>query len=346
MSEKLPDWEIVLRDSITPPAWLHGDAEIQDKPVRPINWNRPHDPKDVEVWSRMVQNFWIPEKVNLASDIKSWNAMTRDEQVMVMRVFTGLTVLDTIQATVGEPLQVFDEEYDAAQQCYDMIAVQQAIHAKSYSSVFSTLCNTPDIDAAYRWAIENPVLQKRAKMILEVYRDNDPIKRKIASCMISSFLLYAGFYLPLYLSVRGTLTNTADMVRLILRDKAIHGYYGGYKYQRKVEKLSKEQQEYYKNFTYEYLEELYELEMEYSSELFEPFGLMEDCAGFIRYNASKALANLGLDPLFPDEDCQFSAEVFSALTPGSDESNDFFSGSGSSYILGLVEDTEDEDWEF
>ena len=33
------------------------------------------------------------------------------------------------------------------------------------------------------------------------------------------------------------------------------------------------------------------------------------------------------------------------LSPGSEENHDFFSGSGSSYIIGRAESTSDEDWE-
>src|SRR3546814_11643235 len=54
-----------------------------------------------EVWNRLVNNFWLPEKVPLSNDIQSWNTLTPDEQLLTMRVFTGLTLLDTIQGTVG-----------------------------------------------------------------------------------------------------------------------------------------------------------------------------------------------------------------------------------------------------
>ncbi|GEC98962.1 hypothetical protein KVA01_11170 [Kocuria varians] len=39
-------------------------------------------------------------------------------------------------------------------------------------------------------------------------------------------------------------------------------------------------------------------------------------------------------------------EILAALSPGSDENHDFFSGSGSSYVMGKGEDTTDADWEF
>ena len=54
-------------------------------------------------------------------------------------------------------------------------------------------------------------------------------EEKIASVFLESFLFYSGFWLPMYFSSRGKLTNTADLIRLIIRDEAVHGYYIGYK---------------------------------------------------------------------------------------------------------------------
>ena len=222
----------------------------------------------------------------------------------------------------------------------------QAVHARSYSSVFSTLCSTTEIDEAYRWAVGNDLLQERAKKVLVHYYGDDPLKRKVSSTLLSSLLLYAGFYLPLYFSVHATLTNTADMIRLILRDKAVHGYYSGYKYQRGLETHSQAEQDAMHEFTYTLLEELYELEMQYSGELYEPLGLMDDVAVFVRYNANKALMNLGYPARFAPEETEVNPEILAALAPGADENHDFFSGSGSSYIIGKAEDTVDDDWEF
>jgi ribonucleoside-diphosphate reductase beta chain len=44
--------------------------------VQAINWNRIQDDKDLEVWNRLVNNFWLPEKVPLSNDIQSWATLT------------------------------------------------------------------------------------------------------------------------------------------------------------------------------------------------------------------------------------------------------------------------------
>ena len=75
--------------------------ESHEKPVKAINWNSVPDDKDLEVWDRLTGNFWLPEKIPVSNDIPSWNTLNDEEKQATMRVFTGLTLLDTIQGTVG-----------------------------------------------------------------------------------------------------------------------------------------------------------------------------------------------------------------------------------------------------
>jgi len=138
--------------------------------VQAINWNRIQDDKDLEVWNRLVNNFWLPEKVPLSNDIQSWATLTPEERQTTMRVFTGLTLLDTIQGTVGAVSLIPDAITPHEEAVYTNIAFMESVHAKSYSSIFSTLASTPEIDDAFRWSTENENLQKKARIVMDYYR--------------------------------------------------------------------------------------------------------------------------------------------------------------------------------
>jgi len=314
--------------------------------VTAINWNRIEDEKDLEVWDRLVGNFWLPEKVPLSNDIQSWATLNDAEKTLTTRVFTGLTLLDTIQGTVGAVSLIPDALTPHEEAVYTNIAFMESVHAKSYSSIFSTLISTQEIDEAFRWSEENPNLQRKAEIVLEYYRGDSPLKRKVASTMLESFLFYSGFYLPMYWSSRAKLTNTADLIRLIIRDEAVHGYYIGYKYQKGLEQLTQAERDEMKAYTFELLFELYENEVQYTQDLYDGVGLTEDVKKFLRYNANKALMNLGYEGLFPKDETNVNPAILSALSPNADENHDFFSGSGSSYVIGKAVNTEDEDWDF
>jgi ribonucleoside-diphosphate reductase beta chain len=318
----------------------------QARRIRAINWNRLEDDKDLEVWNRVTGNFWLPEKVPLSNDVQSWETLTAAEQHLTIRVFTGLTLLDTIQNGIGTVALMADAVTPHEEAVLSNISFMEAVHARSYSSIFSTLCLTPDVDDAYRWSEENEFLQRKSALIMEQYNSNDPLKRKVASVFLESFLFYSGFYLPMYWSSRAKLTNTADLIRLIIRDEAVHGYYIGYKFQRGLEKLSEDHRKQIKDFAFDLLLELYDNEAKYTEALYDDVGFTEDVKKFLHYNANKALMNLGYEGLFPSDACKVNPAILAALSPNADENHDFFSGSGSSYVIGKAIATEDEDWDF
>lgn len=154
-----------------------------------INWNAIEDDKDLEVWDRLTGNFWLPEKIPLSNDIPSWKTLTDDEKTMTNRVFTGLTLLDTLQGTVGAISLIPDSRTPHEEAVYTNIAFMESVHAKSYSSIFSTLLSTEEINESFRWSRENKQLQQKAEIILSYYEGDDPLKKKVASTMLESFLL-------------------------------------------------------------------------------------------------------------------------------------------------------------
>jgi len=317
-----------------------------EKPVKAINWNSIPDEKDLEVWERLTGNFWLPEKVPVSNDLPSWKTLTEKEKETTMRVFTGLTLLDTIQGTVGAISLLPDSQTLHEEAVYTNIAFMESVHAKSYSNIFMTLASTPMINDAFRWSEENENLQKKAKIILSYYKGEDPLKKKVASTLLESFLFYSGFYLPMYFSSRAKLTNTADIIRLIIRDEAVHGYYIGYKFQQAYKQLDEERQAELKEYTFDLVYDLYDNEIDYTEDLYDDLGWTEDVKRFLRYNANKALMNLGYPDYFPPEETEVNPEILAALAPGADENHDFFSGSGSSYVIGTAEETSDDDWDF
>lgn len=314
--------------------------------VSAINWNKLEDDKDLEVWDRLTGNFWLPEKVPVSNDLPVWRTMSEAEHTLTMRVFTGLTLLDTIQGTVGAVSLIPDALTPHEEAVYTNIAFMESVHAKSYSSIFSTLCSTRQIDEAFSWSEENEYLQRKARIVLDYYEGDSPLKRKVASTLLESFLFYSGFYLPMYFSAHAKLTNTADVIRLIIRDEAVHGYYIGYKYQKGLELVSEDKRGELRDYTYDLLNELYDNEVEYTRSLYKPVGLTQDVEKFLRYNGNKALMNLGYPALFPQEICDVNPSILAALSPNADENHDFFSGSGSSYVMGKSVETDDDDWDF
>lgn len=311
-----------------------------NKVIKGVNWNKPEDPYDVTVFDQLVSQFWIPERFTLANDLKSWATLSDSEQKLTMHVFAGLTVLDTLQGTTGAVSLLKDAVTDIEEAWLSNIVFMEQIHAKSYSNIFMTLCTTPEINQAFKWSEDNEQLQYKANICAQYYEQSDPLKKKAASVLLESFLFYSGFYLPLHWQSQGKLINTADLIKAIIRDEAVHGAAIGYKFQKGVEKLSEAEQQDLKEFTYDLLEDLYENEVLYTQDLYDEHGLTEDVKKFLRFNGNKALMNLGYDPLFPSE--TVNPAILNGLSLNS-VTHDFFSTTGA-YAMAKVEEVQEEDF--
>lgn len=98
--------------------------------VHAINWNRLLDAKDLQVWERLTGNFWLPEKIPLSNDLASWQTLSSTEQQTTIRVFTGLTLLDTAQATVGAVAMIDDAVTPHEEAVLTNMAFMESVHAR------------------------------------------------------------------------------------------------------------------------------------------------------------------------------------------------------------------------
>ena len=132
---------------------------------------------------------------------------------------------------------------------------------------------------------------------------------------------------------------------MIIRDESVHGTYIGYKFQLAFNELSEKEQEELKDWMYDLLLSLYENEEGYTESLYDAVGWTEEVKTFLRYNANKALMNLGQDPLFPDSAEDVNPIVMNGISTGT-SNHDFFSQVGNGYLLGAVEAMQDEDYHY
>ncbi|WEV65896.1 MULTISPECIES: ribonucleotide-diphosphate reductase subunit beta [unclassified Bifidobacterium] len=197
--------------------------------------------------------------------------------------------------------------------------------------------------------------------------DLGALKRLAAAVLAEALLVESSFYLPMWLSSRGAMTKSADIIRLINRDIVTSSSYLGSVYQRKLEQLDDSTRENMRQYVYDLANNLYFAEEDYSYTLpYADLGLDDDIEKFLSYNANKALSYLGYPALFPAEISQPNPavtdelndmeSVMSALKSGS-----LFAGTGinstgtaatspssstGATAANTAEETNDDDWDF
>ncbi|WHZ31148.1 class 1b ribonucleoside-diphosphate reductase subunit beta [Desemzia incerta] len=308
-----------------------------------INWNKIEDMIDKLTWEKLVEQFWTDTRIPVSNDLNDWYNLPKEEKDMMGKVFGGLTLLDTLQSQDGVASLKDSIRTQHEEAVYNNIQFMESMHAKSYSAIFSTLNTKSEIEEIFQWTNTNDMLQKKAAVLNDIYQNGTKLQRKVASVLLESFLFYSGFFAPLHYLGNNKMPNVAEIIKLILRDESVHGTYIGYKFQIAYNQLPEDEQESLKNWTYELLFTLYQNEVKYTQYLYDEIGWTERVKVFLRYNANKALQNLGFDPLFPDSADDVDPVIMNGISTGT-SNHDFFSQVGNGYLVGMVESMEDEDY--
>ena len=312
-----------------------------------VNWNREPDGFTLTFWEQNIKQFWEDREYAPAKDRQVWNSLDATTQETYKKVLGGLTLLDTKQGNVGMP-SILEHVDDLQRKAVlSFMSMMENIHAKSYSTIFTTLITDQEINEVFNWVEENQFLQFKAETI-SYYYENISDKKSlylamVASVFLESFLFYSGFFLPLYLAGQGKMVASGEIINKIIADESIHGVYVGLLAQELYEELSDEEKEMVDYETETLLRELMENEIKYTEDLYIPLNLDREVKDFLMYNANKAMMNLGKEPYY--EEKKINPIVQNGLSTET-KTHDFFSTKGSGYIIAKHRPLTDEDFEF
>jgi ribonucleoside-diphosphate reductase beta chain len=312
-----------------------------------VNWNKEDDNFTQAFWEQNVKQFWLPEEISVSKDLKVWNQLGEAEKNLYKKVLGGLTLLDTKQANNGIPSMMSLTDNLQRKAVLSFMGTMEEIHAKSYSSIFTTLLSIPEIDEIFNWIETEPTLQRKAELVLAQYEntnDNEGLYLSMAtSVFLESFLFYSGFYYPLYLAGQGKMTASGEIISLILRDESLHGKYIGLLAQEIFATFSDDKKIELKKKVISILELLMQNEINYTNTIYKNTGLEQDVIDFLKYNANRALENLGYEKIYPE--VSINPIVLNGLSTET-KTHDFFSTKGNGYQKGTYEPLTDKDFIF
>jgi len=164
-----------------------------------INWDAVTDPIDKMTLDKLNSQFWLDTRIPVSNDLDDWRVMSSVEKDLINKVFGGLTLLDTLQSQDG--VQAIRDDFITPHEIAvsNNIQFMESIHAKSYSTIFITLNTRDVIEKVFEWTRNNKYIQKKAKLINDVYSLDskahhlNPLKKKAASVLLETFLFYSGF---------------------------------------------------------------------------------------------------------------------------------------------------------
>ncbi|TFW27833.1 ribonucleotide-diphosphate reductase subunit beta [Massilia arenosa] len=269
-------------------------------------------------------NHWMPQEVNMQRDIELWknpNGLSEDERRLVKRNLGFFVTADSLAAnniTLGTYRHI------TAPECRQYLlrqAFEEAIHTHAYQYIVESLgLDEKEIFNAYN---EIASIRDKDQFLIPFIEtltnpefktgtleaDQTLLKSIIVfACLMEGLFFYVGFTQILALGRQNKMTGAAEQYQYILRDESMHCNFG-------IDLINTIKMENPLLWTPAFKEEIKQLflkavDLEYRyAEDTMPRGVLGLNAtmfkGYLRFIANRRATQIGLDPLFPQEENPF-----------------------------------------
>ena len=269
-------------------------------------------------------NHWMPQEVNMTRDIALWkdpNGLTEDERRIIK---PNLGFFVTADSLAANNIVLGTYRHITAPECRQFLlrqAFEEAIHTHAYQYIVESLgLDESEIFNAYNevqsirdkdeflipfiQAIMNPEFKTGTPET-----DQTLLKSLIVfACLMEGLFFYVGFTQILALGRQNKMTGAAEQYQYILRDESMHCNFG-------IDLINQLKLENPQLWTAEFkleiralFEKAVELEYRYAEDTM-PRGVLGLNAsmfkGYLRYIANRRATQIGLEPLFPNEENPF-----------------------------------------
>lgn len=212
----------------------YGDIEVSKRRLINGNTTNLNDFNNMKYnwvsdWYRQaMNNFWIPEEINLSQDVKDYRILNQEERTAYDKILSFLIFLDSLQ-TANLPNIT---EYVTANEvnlCLTIQSFQEAVHSQSYGYMLDTICSPEErLDILYQWK-DDPILLNRNRFIGDLYNDFQEqrdsftfTKTLIANYILEGIYFYSGFMFFYNLGRIGKMSGSVQEIRYINRDENTH----------------------------------------------------------------------------------------------------------------------------
>lgn len=211
-----------------------GDIEIAKRRMIGGNTTNLNDFNNMKYpwvsgWYRQaMNNFWIPEEINLNGDVSDYRKLLPAEREAYDKILSFLIFLDSIQ-TANLPSVGAYITANEINLCLTIQAFQEAVHSQSYGYMLDTICSPEErTKILYEWKDDEHLL-KRNRFIGDLYNEfwENPDEFHLVKAMVACYILegiyfYSGFMFFYNLGRENKMSGSVQEIRYINRDENTH----------------------------------------------------------------------------------------------------------------------------
>ena len=211
-----------------------GDTDVRSRMMIGGNTTNLNDFNNMKYswasdWYRQaMNNFWIPEEINLTHDCKQYPELAESVRRAYDKILSFLVFLDSIQ-TANLPRIA---EYITASEvnlCLSIQTYQECIHSQAYSYMLDSICSPEQRNAIlYQWKTDEHLLRRNTfigELYNEFQRQQDErtlLKVLMANYILEGVYFYSGFSFFYNCLRQGVMPGSAQNIRYINRDENTH----------------------------------------------------------------------------------------------------------------------------
>lgn len=180
------------------------------------------------LFNTMLNNFWIPQKVDLTPDKQTIKGCTDDEMFATEHTLSFLIALDSMQTSALPHLGSYITAPEV-KNCFTLQEFQECIHSQAYQYGLQELFSFTDRERIYNLWRDNKTLLERNKTIADLYHEfvDRPTSGSFKKAICADFALegiyfYNGFRYFNGLAHQGKLVEWNKNITYIEKDENTH----------------------------------------------------------------------------------------------------------------------------
>lgn len=185
-------------------------------------------PRDAGLWKLYKQakkTIWIPESVDLSTDMNDWNKLNENEQYFIKNVLAFFGASDGI---VNRHISknMFEHVALPEAQCfYGLQIAMENIHSETYADLLNTyVTDEQERDQLFNAVETSPCIKRKADWAIKWMGDNERPFRELlfAFSVVEGLFFSASFCAIFWLKKRGLMKGLVTSNEYISRDEGLH----------------------------------------------------------------------------------------------------------------------------
>ena len=180
-------------------------------------------------WYRQaMNNFWIPEEINLGQDVKDYRQLPEAERRAYDKILSFLVFLDSVQSANLPNISAYitANEVDL---CLTIQSFQECVHSQSYSYMLDTIASPDERqEIIFQWKDDEHLLARNT-FIGDLYNEfqqeqsrENFLRVLVANYILEGIYFYSGFMFFYNLGRIGRMPGSVQEIRYINRDENTH----------------------------------------------------------------------------------------------------------------------------